>query len=123
MVAGGAAVVLGMVAAGSGALATILEPPFPAGLLLGAAAAIVGGLVVLRAIARIGPARGDARELIRAVRLIFVAVGLFAAAAGWFIGSALPIVVGLVIVGIDVIETSFLLVVTAARPDHPTEGP
>lgn len=113
---GGIALVIGAtLLGGAGALGPLLEPPFPAGLLLGIAVAILGVVVVLRAAARVGPARNDARELIRAVRLIFVAIGLFAAAAGWIVGSALPIVVGLVIVGIDVIETSFLLLVTAAR--------
>jgi hypothetical protein len=35
--------------------------------------------------------------------------------AGWFLGSALPIVVALVIAGIDVIETTVLLLVTQVR--------
>lgn len=121
---GGIVLVVGAtIVGGAGAFGPILEPPFPAGLLLGTAAAILGVVVVLRAAARIGPARNDARELIRAVRLIFVAVGLFAAAAGWYVGSPLPIVVGLVIVGIDVIETSFLLIVTAARGSDGGSGP
>lgn len=121
---GGIVLVVGAtILGGAGAIGPILEPPFPAGLLLGVAAGILGIVVVLRAIARIGPARTDARELIRAVRLLFVAVGLFAAAAGWIVGSALPIVVGLVIVGIDVIETSFLLIITAARRDDPAPEP
>ncbi len=115
LLGGVGAVILASVVAGAGALGLLLEPPFPAGLLLGAAAGILGMVAVLRAAVRIGPARSDARELIRAVRLLFVAVGLFAAAAGWVAGSALPIVLGLVIVGIDVIETSFLLLVTSAR--------
>ena len=109
-------VALGSVVAGTGALGPILEPPFPLGLPLAVAAAIIGVVVILRAAARAAGARKDAQELIRAVRLIFVAMGCFAAAAGWMIGSALPIIVGLVIVGIDVIETTFLLLVTAARP-------
>lgn len=121
---GGIVLVIGAtLLGGAGALGPLLEPPFPAGLLLGIAVGILGLVVVLRAAARIGPARNDARELIRAVRLIFVAVGLFAAAAGWIVGSALPIVVGLVIVGIDIIETSFLLIITAARRDDPSPEP
>lgn len=121
---GGIVLVIGAtLLGGAGALGPLLEPPFPAGLLLGVAVAILGVVVVLRAAARIGPARNDARELIRAVRLLFVAVGLFAAAAGWIVGSALPIVVGLVIVGIDIIETSFLLIITAARRDDPSPEP
>ncbi len=47
--------------------------------------------------------------LIRAVRLAFLAVAAFAAAAGWALGHPLPLVVAAVIAGIDVIETSFLL--------------
>jgi len=88
------------------------------GLLLAAAATLLGLVALLRGAARIGPGRDDARELIRAVRLIFVAVGCFAAAAGWVVGSALPIVVGLIIVGIDVIETTFLLLATGTRSDR-----
>jgi hypothetical protein len=62
-----------------------------------------------------GAARGDARALIRSVRMVFLAVAAFAAAAGWFLGSALPIVVALVIGGVDVLETTLLLIVTAAN--------
>lgn len=119
LVLGIGALVLASMAGGTGALGRILEPPFPVGLLLAAAATLFGIVVVLRAASRIGAAHEDARELIRAVRLIFLAVGCFAAAAGWLIGSALPIVAGLIIVGIDVIETTFLLLVTASRG---TEG-
>jgi hypothetical protein len=53
--------------------------------------------------------------MIRAVRLVFLAVAAFAAAAGWLIGHPLPLVVALVIAGVDVLETSFLLVVVALR--------
>ena len=113
------AVVLASMAGGTDALGRILEPPFPVGLLLAVAAVLLGIVVVLRAASRIGAAHEDARELIRAVRLIFLAVGCFAAAAGWVIGSAVPIVAGLMIVGIDVIETTFLLLVTAAPGTDP----
>lgn len=116
LVLGIGAVVLATVAGGAGAAGKVLEPPFPVGLLLGTAAAILGVVALLRGLARIRPARDDARELIRAVRLLFVAVGCFAAAGGWFFGSPLPIIAGLIIIGIDVIETTFLLLLTAARP-------
>ena len=53
--------------------------------------------------------------MIRAVRLMFVAVGLFAIAVGWFIGSPVPVVAGIVITAIDLLETSFLLLVTTAK--------
>jgi hypothetical protein len=45
------------------------------------------------------------------VRLVFLALAALAAAAGWLLGETLPLVVALVIAGIDVIETSFLLLV------------
>jgi len=119
LILGIGAVVLGSVVAGTDVLGRILEPPFPVGLLLATAVALIGVVVLLRAAARVGAARQDAQELIRAVRLVFVAVGCFAAAAGWLVGSALPIVVGLIIVGIDVIETTFLLMITASREPTP----
>jgi hypothetical protein len=57
----------------------------------------------------------DVAGMIRAVRLVFLAVAAFAAASGWLIGHPLPLVVALVIAGVDVLETSFLLVVVALR--------
>ena len=39
----------------------------------------------------------------------------FAAAAGWILGSPLPLVLALVIAGVDVVETSFLLLVVGMR--------
>ena len=53
----------------------------------------------------------DVPGLIRGVRLAFLAVAAFAAAAGWALGHPLPLIVAAVIAGIDVIETSFLLLV------------
>ena len=61
------------------------------------------------------PAERDLSALIRGVRLAFLAVAAFAAAAGWILASALPLVLALVIAGIDVVETSFLLLVVSAR--------
>jgi hypothetical protein len=110
------AVVLATVAGGNDAIGTVLEPPFPVGLLLGVAVGIIGVVALLAGAARIRPANEDPRELIRGVRLAFVAVGCFAAAAGWILGSGLPIIAGLIIIGIDVIETTFLLLLTAAKP-------
>jgi len=42
-----------------------------------------------------------------------------AAAAGWLLGTPVPIVVGLLIAGVDVIETGFLLLVVSFRGDPP----
>ncbi len=96
-------------------MGVILEPPLIGRLLLGGAAGLVGIVLILRAVDRFGRASGDPRALIRAVRLIFLAIAAFAASAGWFLGSALPIVVALVIAGIDVIETTVLLLITQVR--------
>jgi hypothetical protein len=95
----------------------VVSPPPFVRLCLGVAAAILGASLVLRAGERLGGAVAP-RELVRAVRLVFLAVAAFAAAAGWFLGSALPIVAALVIAGIDVIETWFLMLVTAVRSDR-----
>ena len=53
--------------------------------------------------------------MIRGVRLTFLAVADFAAAAGWALAHPLPIVVALIVAGVDVIETSFLLLVVSVR--------
>ena len=57
----------------------------------------------------------DVPRLIRAVRLAFLAVAAFTAAAGWALGHPLPLIIAAVIAGIDVIETSFLLLVVGRR--------
>jgi hypothetical protein len=65
-----------------------------------------------------GPADGSRRDIgsmIRGVRLVFLAVAAFAAGAGWLLGHPLPLVVALVIAGVDVLETSFLLLVVNLR--------
>jgi hypothetical protein len=81
-------------------------------------AALVGGSVALGAwllaqsATRMATAgTSDVRGLIRAVRLAFLAVAAWAAAAGWLLAHPLPLVVAAVIAGIDVIETSLLLMV------------
>ena len=53
--------------------------------------------------------------MVRGIRLSFLAVAAFAAAAGWVLAHPLPIVVALIIAGVDVIETSFLLLVVTVR--------
>jgi hypothetical protein len=87
------------------------------------AIAAVGGIGLLAAgVRRIGernagPPMG-ARELggmIRGVRLVFLGVAAWAAAVGWIAGHRLPLVIALIIAGVDVIETSFLLLVVRSR--------
>lgn len=62
------------------------------------------------------PDARDVRTMIRAVRLAFLAIAAFAAAGAWLVGHPLLLVVAVVIAGVDVVETSFLLIV--ARTHH-----
>ena len=76
------------------------------------ASVVLGGVLLVRAISRLeASGRDDVPGLIRAVRLAFLAVAAFAAAAGWALGHPLPLIVAAVIAAVDVIETSFLLLV------------
>lgn len=104
----------------------VTPPPLVRAALVGVAFA-AGVVLLLTAVSRLAessealpPPAGyeserDIAGMIRAVRLVFLAVAAFAAAAGWMIGHPLPLVVALVIAGVDVLETSFLLVVVALR--------
>lgn len=86
---------------------------------------VVGMALLGRAATRIGSAgeTADAGRnlpgMIRGVRYAFLAVASFAAAAGWLLAHPLPLVIGLVIAAVDVVETSFLLLVVALRRDDP----
>lgn len=96
-------------------------------------AIVVGGKLLLSAVRRIDGSvrRGAAGEagrvadadlgaMVRGVRLAFLAVASFTAAAGWLLGEPLPLVIALVIAGVDVVETSFLLLVAgSARLGRP----
>jgi hypothetical protein len=100
----------------SGWLDAIVTPP------LLVRAALVGGSVVLgivllaRSVERMAASgTDDVPGLIRGVRLSFLGVAALAAAAGWMLGHPLPLIVAAVIAGIDVIETSFLLLVVGRR--------
>lgn len=60
----------------------------------------------------------DLAGLVRGVRFIFLGVAALAAAAGWLVAHPLPFIVALVIAGVDVLETSLLLVVVALRSEQ-----
>ena len=60
-------------------------------------------------------ADADFGTLVRGVRLVFLAAASFSAAAGWILGEPLPLVIALVIAGVDIVETSFLLLVATRR--------
>ena len=88
--------------------AVTAPPPIVRAALVGGAVA-VGALLLARSVARMAEAgTQDVPGLIRAVRLAFLAVAAFAAAAGWALGHPLPLIVAAVIAGSDVIETSCL---------------
>ena len=111
----GTLAVVGATVAGSDAnlLDPIVHPPaiFRAALVGGAVAVAI--VLLSRGLARLGSGSDDVPGLVGGVRLIFLAVAALAAAAGWLLGDALPLLVALVIAGIDVVETSFLLLVVA----------
>jgi hypothetical protein len=103
--------------------ALVAPPPIIRAVLVGIA--VLVGLWLLRAsidrlrvsrdlpaVATLGP---DVAGMVRGIRLTFLAVAAFAAAIGWLIAHPLPLVLALVIGGVDVIETSFLLLVVTFR--------
>jgi hypothetical protein len=99
----------------------VVTPPALVRAALAAAAVVVGLALLARSVRQIGEGRADPLGqpnlpvMVRGVRLAFLAVAAFAAAAGWLLGHPLPIVIALVIAGVDVIETSFLLLVVTIR--------
>ena len=125
LVGGIAALVIGVVAASNEAfLEAIVSPSTFVRAALIALSVLGGGVLLAAAAARISAAgdsdnpERDLPAMIRGVRLIFLAVAAFAAAAGWALAHPLPLVVALVIAAIDVIETSFLLLVVSVRGDN-----
>jgi hypothetical protein len=59
----------------------------------------------------------DLAALVRGVRFVFLAVAACSAAAGWLLGHPLPLIVALVIAGVDILETTFLLIVVTLRKE------
>jgi hypothetical protein len=57
-------------------------------------------------------------DMIRGIRYAFLAVAAFAAASAFLLGSLLPLVVALVIAGVDVAETGLLLLVAQMHRDE-----
>lgn len=99
-----------------GWLDAVVAPPLIVRSALVGLGVAVGVALLGRSVGRMAEAgTDDVPGLIRGVRLAFLAVAAFAAAAGWALAHPLPIVVAAVIAGIDVIETSFLLLVVGRR--------
>ncbi|HEU4672730.1 MAG TPA: hypothetical protein VFS32_07520 [Candidatus Limnocylindrales bacterium] len=72
-------------------------------------------LLRLEGSGRPGAQAQDVPALVRGIRFVFLAVAAASAAAGWLIAHPLPLVVALIVAGVDVLETSFLLIVVAVR--------
>jgi hypothetical protein len=105
-----------------GALERFVSPP-PLVRAALVAAAVVLGLVLLReALIRLEGSvldgRHDLPTMVRGIRFVFLAVAAFAAAGGWLLAHPLPIVVALIVAGVDVVETSFLLIVVSVRGER-----
>jgi hypothetical protein len=125
--AGAAALVGGTVLGWNSALLEAIAGPAPLlrSALVGVSAVVTLWLLVA-AVRRLDAGRAvpsgsfsgrDVAALIRGVRFVFLAVAAFSAGAGWLLGHPLPFVIALVIAGVDVLETSLLLLVVAIRPD------
>ena len=128
LVAGVAAVIVAMVAGlAPDVLAIVAGPPPIVRAGLAGIALVLGGRFLLAAVRRIDGAfrresgtagtvsDADLGAMVRGVRLVFLAAAAFTAAAGWILAEPLPLVIALVIAGVDVIETSFLLLVATSR--------
>ena len=127
LLAGGAALVGGTLLGWNGTLLeTIATPPALVRAALVGASVVLAGWLIVRAIRRMEDARGvasgaltgrDLVGLIRGVRYVFLAVAALSAALGWLLGHPLPFIVALVIAGVDILETTFLLIVVTLRRD------
>ena len=118
LAAGVAAVLAATLLGGAGpVLDAVVSPPVVVRAALVGFSAIVALALLGRALEALGGGRADdgperdMTTMIRGVRLAFLAVAAIAASAGWFIGHPLLLVVALVIAGVDVVETTFLLIV------------
>jgi hypothetical protein len=118
----------------STALASLIHPSVLVRAALVGTAVGLGVLLLVAALARLAAGSDEDRDstdtttpssrdvadrdigsMIRGVRFVFLAVAAFAAASGWLLGHPLPFVIALVIAGVDVLETSFLLIVVGLR--------
>ena len=127
LLAGGAALVGGTLLGWSGdLLEAIANPPALIRAALVGVSVVAALWCVAEAVRRLEAGRHvpadamsgrDLALLVRGVRYVFLAVAALSAAAGWLIGHPLPFVVALVIAGVDILETTFLLFVIAVRRD------
>ena len=124
LILGIASIIAGTVVGGADQfLAAIVSPPILVRAVLVGASAVVALVLLSRALTAMGAGDAPDRDMvtmIRGVRFAFLAVAALAAAAGWFVGQPLLLVVALVIAGVDVVETTLLLIVARThREDEP----
>jgi hypothetical protein len=106
------AVVAAMLAGGDGRLVdSLVHPPAIVRAGLVGASTAIAVMLLSRGLGRLAGGADDVAGMVRGVRLAFLALAAASAAAGWALGDPLPLVLALVIAGIDVIETSLLLLV------------
>jgi len=108
----------------AGLLQAVVSPPALIRAALVGGSAVAGLALLFRALRNLEAGRGlhsgelgahDLATLVRGARYVFLAVAAFAAGVGWLVGHPLPFIVALVIAGVDVLETSFLLLVVTLR--------
>ena len=115
LVLGALAVVVATVAGSSAnGLETLVRPPSLIRAALVGVSAVAAVAIFVRGLGRLSAGTSDVPGLVRGVRLIFLAVAAAAAGAGWLVGEPILLIVALVIAGVDVVETSFLLLVVAS---------
>jgi hypothetical protein len=125
LAAGGLALVGGTLLGWNGALLTTLaNPPAVVRSALVALSVVAAMWCIVEAVRRLEVGRhlagdsltnADLTSLVRGVRFVFLAVAALSAAAGWLIAHPLPFIVALVIAGVDILETTFLLLVVTIR--------
>ncbi len=107
-------------------LAIVATPPPVVRAVLVAVAVVAALWCLVQAVRRLEAGRElggndltgtDLAAMVRGVRFVFLAVAALSAAAGWLVGHPLPFIVALVIAGVDILETTFLLLVVAIRRD------
>ena len=104
-------------------LAAVVTPPIVVRAALVGASTVLTLVLLNRALAAMGGGGAPDRDMatmIRGVRFAFLAIAALAAAAGWFVGQPVLLIVALVIAGVDVVETTLLLIVARThREDEP----
>ena len=125
LLAGGAALVGGTLLGWTGELLdAIAHPPAIVRAALVGLSVVAALWCVVQSVKRLDVGRDvpaeamtgrDLATLVRGVRYVFLAVAATSAAAGWLIGHPMPFIVALVIAGVDILETTFLLLVVALR--------